>query len=165
MTYMLDGKQYVSVLAGRSGHGRIYTFALGANLAIPTAASVASTATTTAIKTTQSGVFSDAQAARGKAQYSQKCAACHMADLSGNGSATPLAGGSFTQSWNGHTMDELFNVISTTMPQGNAGGLSPDAYADIIAYMLKVNGLPSGSDELQSHREILRFLTINFENH
>jgi len=35
VTYMLDGKQYVSVLAGRAGKGRLYTFALDANLPIP----------------------------------------------------------------------------------------------------------------------------------
>ncbi len=35
MTYTLDGKQYVSVLAGRTGKSRIYTFALDANEPIP----------------------------------------------------------------------------------------------------------------------------------
>ena len=35
VTYMLNGKQYVSVLAGRAGKGRLYTFALDANLPIP----------------------------------------------------------------------------------------------------------------------------------
>jgi len=34
-TYVIDGKQYVSVLAGRAGKGRLYTFALDANVPIP----------------------------------------------------------------------------------------------------------------------------------
>jgi quinohemoprotein ethanol dehydrogenase len=34
-TYMVDGKQYVSILAGRSGHGRMYTFALDAKEPMP----------------------------------------------------------------------------------------------------------------------------------
>jgi quinohemoprotein ethanol dehydrogenase len=34
-TYMIDGKQYVSVLSGRGGKARIYTFALDANMPIP----------------------------------------------------------------------------------------------------------------------------------
>ncbi|HXJ18499.1 MAG TPA: PQQ-dependent dehydrogenase, methanol/ethanol family [Candidatus Polarisedimenticolia bacterium] len=34
-TYMLDGKQYVSVLAGRGGKARVYTFALDGKLPIP----------------------------------------------------------------------------------------------------------------------------------
>jgi mono/diheme cytochrome c family protein len=106
--------------------------------------------------------FSDAQATRGQAQYAQKCAACHMADLSGSGSAIPLAGASFTQTWSGHTLDELDGVISTTMPQGNAGGLSPGTYADIVAYILKANGLSPGQDELKSDTEMLRSIAIRF---
>jgi quinohemoprotein ethanol dehydrogenase len=35
ITYMIDGKQYVSVLAGRGGKGRVYTFALDATTPIP----------------------------------------------------------------------------------------------------------------------------------
>jgi len=35
VTYMLDGKQYVSVLAGRAGKGRLYTCALDGNVPIP----------------------------------------------------------------------------------------------------------------------------------
>ncbi|MBZ5502629.1 MAG: PQQ-dependent dehydrogenase, methanol/ethanol family [Acidobacteriia bacterium] len=36
-TYMLDGKQYVTVAAGRAGKGRVYAFALDANTPIPPA--------------------------------------------------------------------------------------------------------------------------------
>ncbi len=35
VTYMLDGKQYVSILAGRAGKGRLYTFALDGNIPVP----------------------------------------------------------------------------------------------------------------------------------
>ena len=35
VTYMLDGKQYVSILAGRAGKGRLYTFALDGNVPVP----------------------------------------------------------------------------------------------------------------------------------
>lgn len=35
VTYSLHGRQYVSVLAGRSGNGRLYTFALGAEKPVP----------------------------------------------------------------------------------------------------------------------------------
>ena len=36
VTYMIDGKQYVCVLSGRN-KGRLYTFALGANVPLPEA--------------------------------------------------------------------------------------------------------------------------------
>jgi quinohemoprotein ethanol dehydrogenase len=35
VSYMLDGKQYISVLAGRAGKGRLYTFALDASTPVP----------------------------------------------------------------------------------------------------------------------------------
>ena len=35
VSYMLDGKQYVSVLAGRAGKGRLYTFTLDGNVPVP----------------------------------------------------------------------------------------------------------------------------------
>jgi quinohemoprotein ethanol dehydrogenase len=35
VTYMLDGKQYVSILAGRAGKGRLYTFALDGKIPVP----------------------------------------------------------------------------------------------------------------------------------
>ena len=44
VTYMLDGKQYVSVLAGRAGKARLYTFTLDGNLPIPPVPTAAPTA-------------------------------------------------------------------------------------------------------------------------
>jgi quinohemoprotein ethanol dehydrogenase len=35
VSYMLDGKQYVSVLAGRAGKGRLYTFTLDGKVPVP----------------------------------------------------------------------------------------------------------------------------------
>jgi len=35
ITYALDGKQYISILDGRGGKSRVYTFALDANQPIP----------------------------------------------------------------------------------------------------------------------------------
>lgn len=160
ITYELDGKQYVTVLTGRSGHGQMYTFALGAHVPIPNSAS--GDQTVAGGKTTQDNVFSTAQAARGQTLYAQKCAACHMADLSGNATAIPLTGRSFTRTWNGHTLGEFYTVTSTTMPQGNGGSLSPDAYADIVAYILKANGLPAGKDDIKSDSRILSLIRIKF---
>ena len=44
VTYTLDGKQYVSVLAGRAGKGRLYTFALDGNVPVPPPPSAADAA-------------------------------------------------------------------------------------------------------------------------
>jgi quinohemoprotein ethanol dehydrogenase len=169
ITYMLEGKQYVSVLAGRIGHGRLYTFALDGKLPIPSTLASGLQATTeqnnrsaTTSQTTQNGVYSDVQAARGKAQYLRNCAACHMVDLSGSAEARPLSGSSFRQAWSGRSVQELFSVISTTMPQGSPGSLPSAMYADITAYIFKANGLPSSSTELTDNPEALKSIAISF---
>ena len=47
------------------------------------------------------GVFSEAQATRGKALYSENCASCHGGELTGGEMAPPLAGGEFMAGWDG----------------------------------------------------------------
>jgi S-disulfanyl-L-cysteine oxidoreductase SoxD len=111
-------------------------------------------------KTTAQGVFTDAQADRGKTQYSQSCATCHLDDLTGSGQALPLTGDSFLQSWEGQTVDDLFEVIHDTMPQDKPGTLTPEVTADIISYILKFNKFPSGSAELPSDAATLKTILI-----
>jgi mono/diheme cytochrome c family protein len=111
-------------------------------------------------KTTQEGVYTDDQAARGKAQYSQNCASCHLDDLSGSGQALPLAGDAFMQSWEGQTVDDLFEVIHDTMPQDKPGSLTPEVTADVISYLLKFNKFPAGTTELPSDPAALKQILI-----
>jgi S-disulfanyl-L-cysteine oxidoreductase SoxD len=97
------------------------------------------------------GVYTDAQAARGRTQYNQHCASCHGGDLSG-GEAKALAGETFWTSWREDTVGELLGQISKSMPFSEdgslAGTLSTGTYVDIVTHILKVNGLPAGSIEL-----------------
>ncbi|HTW24733.1 MAG TPA: cytochrome c [Candidatus Baltobacteraceae bacterium] len=111
-------------------------------------------------KSTQDGVYTDDQAARGKAQYSQNCATCHLDDLSGSGQALPLSGDAFMQSWEGQTVDDLFEVIHDTMPQDKPGTLTPQVTSDIISYILKYNKFPSGKTELPSDAATLKQIVI-----
>lgn len=158
-TYMLDGKQYVSVLAGRTGKGGLYTFALGAHEPMPTMSGLQAQGG----RTTEDSVYTSAQATQGKTLYSESCAACHMNDLSGNGEIPSLAGDSFTLAWNGHSLDELFELIRTTMPQNKPNSLSPQTYADIAAYILRVNNAPPGERELTSDPTRLKAVTIDLK--
>jgi mono/diheme cytochrome c family protein len=112
------------------------------------------------MKTTQDGVYTDDQAKRGKAQYSQNCANCHMDDLSGSGEAPGLVGDAFTQSWDGQTVDDLFEVTYTTMPPDKPGSLSPDATLDVVAYLLQSNQFPAGKDELKNDPGALKNILI-----
>jgi S-disulfanyl-L-cysteine oxidoreductase SoxD len=111
---------------------------------------------------TRDGVYTDSQASRGEALYKTACASCHGATLEGSGAATPpLAGSDFTANWAGQTLDDLFERIQTTMPADHPGKLSRAENAEILAYILKVNKLPAGKNELSSDAVALK--QIQFE--
>jgi S-disulfanyl-L-cysteine oxidoreductase SoxD len=111
-------------------------------------------------KTTMDGVFTNDQATRGKAQYSQACANCHMDDLSGSGQALPLAGDAFTETWEGQSVADLFDLIRNTMPQDKPGTLTAEATVDVIAYLLQYNKFPAGTDELKNDPAALKNIII-----
>src|SRR5580704_772027 len=111
---------------------------------------------------TRDGVYTDGQAARGQAAYKTGCASCHGETLEGSGAATPpLVGQNFTMNWTGQTLDDLFERIQTSMPADHPGTLSRAAVSEILAYMLKVNKLPAGKNELPSDADALK--QIRFE--
>ena len=105
------------------------------------------------------GVYTDAQAERGHTLYSQSCARCHGPELWGTYEIPPLVG-RFMPYWSGSTLDALFDYVSTAMPLDHPGALGPSANADIIAFILKSNDIPSGSTELSADR----VKTINFDS-
>lgn len=95
------------------------------------------------------GVYSATQAARGEALYQEHCSACHGGQLQGN-PAAPLTGEAFRGRWEDgrHTLDDLYYIIRSLMPNSAPGSLSKAQYADVVAYILKVNGYPAGESEL-----------------
>lgn len=99
-------------------------------------------------KTVLDGAYTEAQAARGKTAYDASCASCHKADLSGF-SGPPLKGEQFLDRWREFHLDVLHTLIRNTMPNGAPGTLPPEAYLDVVAYMLKANELPAGKQDLR----------------
>lgn len=91
------------------------------------------------------GPFTATQVNAGRADYAANCAGCHNAGLTGMGDAPSLTGATFTSSWADKTTKELFQFVSTSMPYGNAGNLSEDTNANIVSYILAVNGAKPGS--------------------
>ena len=102
------------------------------------------------------GVYTQAQATKGEADYSQNCAACHGSTLGGNGEAPALVGAQFISDWAGLTVGDLFDRIRTTMPQDDPGALKRDTYAEILAYLLKANGYPAGQRPLDHRTPYLK---------
>ncbi len=110
--------------------------------------------------TVWSGVFTAAQVERGAAAYNQRCAVCHGGQLGGTGEAPALASAEFLSNWNGLSVGDLFERVRTTMPFDAPASLSRDTYADIVAFVLKANGLPTGEKELDRRTEVLNGIAI-----
>ena len=110
---------------------------------------------------TAGGLYSEAQAGRGEALYQQFCSACHGARLQGN-PAAPLTGEAFRARWEDgkHSLDDLFYIIRSLMPNNAPGSLSKAQYADVVAYILKVNGYPEGGSELTPNVAAMKAVTL-----
>jgi mono/diheme cytochrome c family protein len=107
------------------------------------------------------GVFTEAQASRGEAAYVRSCAACHKEDLLGSGTAPALAGEEFLRRWNESTVDNVVQTMRGSMPQEAPGSLDTKVYVDIVTYLLKASGSPTGSRELTADREQLKLLRVS----
>jgi len=100
----------------------------------------------TAVKNTLwDGLYTDDQALRAKDVFNATCANCHTLDSDGN---RPLSGKKFWDSYTQKTVGDLFTFMQKNMPNGNGGSLSEKTYADLVALVLKSNGIPAGTTEL-----------------
>ena len=100
------------------------------------------------------------QAERGKAVYAKSCASCHGESLGGSEFASALNGMTFSRNWGGKSAVELFTYINTKMPPASPGQLGPEAAAQIIAYVLQVNGIQAGQSALPTDTTALALMQI-----
>jgi quinoprotein glucose dehydrogenase len=107
-------------------------------------------------RTVWDGVYTNEQAERGKAAYTDKCSGCHGADLGGHDETPGLAGDQFLSNWNTLTVDELFERTRVSMPADHPGTLSRKQIADILSYVFSVNKFPAGTTELSTQSEVLK---------
>ena len=105
--------------------------------------------------TTLSGVYTDAQAMRGKDVYAGNCRSCHAPQSH--------TGETFAAHWRGKPLAELFVFVSTRMPQNDPGSLSPEDVADVVAYLLKMNAMPAGRTELYPAADSLKRIRIEMK--
>jgi len=106
------------------------------------------------------GVYTKAQAERGKARYFTSCAVCHGPQLQGDSDSPELAGNSFMKRWGEQSLGTLFAFTSTQMPIGRPGSLGVQGYADVIAHILATNGFPDGQRELPPNGQVLDQIII-----
>lgn len=102
------------------------------------------------------GVFTDAQAERGKVVFQARCVSCHGHD----GEAPELAADPFMRSWEGHTLDRLYVKIRDFMPADSVQSISPLQKLDVMTHILRENGFPSGAQELTADSGTLARILI-----
>jgi mono/diheme cytochrome c family protein len=104
-------------------------------------------------RSTASGVYTDEQAARGRDTYQMQCKSCHT--------PTSHTGPVFASWWDRKPLSELYQFIATRMPKNEPGSLQPQEYIEVVAYLLKLNDMPSGSDELPADSVALKKIRID----
>ena len=93
------------------------------------------------------GVYTAAQAERGKASFNSSCLRCHGDKLQGN-TAPALSGDRFYTSWGNEVIASLFAKIRDTMPPNFGTSIDDQVKLDIVTYILQTNGYPAGPSEL-----------------
>jgi len=93
-------------------------------------------------KTVWDGVYTSAQAERGREAFSVTCSGCHGFGSSGR----DLSGSIFLSHWLEDSLNSLFAKIGN-MPPGGEKPAEP-ARLDILAFLLERNGYPAGRVDL-----------------
>ena len=107
-----------------------------------------------------SGVYTDAQAEQGAAVYKTHCVSCHGDSLSGGEQVPALRGVTFGATWESVPLADLFERMRKTMPPGKSGVVTRQEYANLLAYVLKMNSMPAGSAPLPSESTALASITF-----
>jgi mono/diheme cytochrome c family protein len=103
-------------------------------------------------RTTNSGVYTAAQAERGKEVFEAKCTACH--------DTARFTGDVFLDVWDGKPLKDVWDIASGTMPEDNPGSLPQQDYADVLAYFLHLNAFPTGDTELKGEAAAMAAIMI-----
>jgi S-disulfanyl-L-cysteine oxidoreductase SoxD len=111
-----------------------------------------------------SGIFTAAQADRGKQLFMDNCAKCHGANLAGDEAAPQLAGPDFLSNWNGENVGDLVDRIHSTMPADNPGKLSQAQASDLASFILSSNQMPAGTAELPRDQQLQQQIRIDALN-
>ena len=138
-------------LSGARAASRAVT---GVLLCVAAATSAAPrTSTAQSPKSTTQGVYTLAQAAKGKNVFNGACLGCHT-------TATHM-GPAFELKWFGRPLWELYGYLSNLMPKSAPGTLTEDEYVWVTAYILKLNGMPAGKVELNAEPAWLKAVRID----
>jgi mono/diheme cytochrome c family protein len=114
-------------------------------------------------RTVKDGVYTDAQATRGKAIFAMRCAICHGEMLEG-AAGPPLAGDAFLGPRDSQPLSDFFDKINATMPADAPATLEPQQVIDLVAFILQANKFPAGRTELAPAPGMLKQIAIAASN-
>jgi mono/diheme cytochrome c family protein len=93
-------------------------------------------------RTVWDGIYTSAQAGRGREVYNSYCVDCHTGNLS------QIHGQHFIDNWREDSLKPLFDRIKRTMPGNAPRSLSDQQYLDVLSFILQKNDFPAGKKEL-----------------
>lgn len=96
------------------------------------------------------GVYTEEQAAAGKALFDSSCATCHNADYYKT----------VFQTYRGQPLVYLFENVMSAMPADNPGSFSNVEYESIMAYVLQLTGFPAGTAPLSYDSGAMEEITV-----
>ena len=103
-------------------------------------------------KSVQDSVFTETQANQGSKLYRKACVRCHH--------PRQFVGPAYMDSWTGARVHDFLEVIRRTMPTENPGSLKREEYVEIVAFLFRLNSIPSGSREMSSDQTALKLIKI-----
>ena len=106
------------------------------------------------------GIFTEAQAERGRVGYDAHCAECHGEGLGGGEMAPGLTGVAFRFRWRGLKVADIYDSVQSTMPPEEPATLGDQAYIDVVAFLLSANGYPTGDRELTAESRLLEGIAV-----
>jgi mono/diheme cytochrome c family protein len=98
-------------------------------------------------RSTRDGVFTEAQAARGKTVFDGSCIECHGAEMWGS-------------DWEGKSVADAYDFIKQFMPEYAPGSLTPEQTRDVLAFILQSNKLPAGATDLPESAEGMKAIRL-----
>ena len=141
------------VMRRLSGARAASTAATGLMLCLAVVTFAPRTSAAQTLKSTTQGVYTSAQAIKGKSVFNGACLGCHT--------TASHMGAAFEVRWFGRPLSELYGYLSNLMPKSAPGTLTEDEYVWVTAYILKLNGMPPGKVALNAEPDWLKAVRIS----
>ena len=103
-------------------------------------------------ETTMDGIYTAAQAERGKGLFTSLCERCH--------SVQEFSGRSFDAIWAGSPAATLYVRIATSMPLDQPGSLAISQVTALMAHIFNENKMPTGDTPLEGDLDWLAAISL-----